>query len=142
VTAAATYAWSTTKAVPVHVVLQCIIAAYVAVLPVYSMLFITPDLENARYLYLSTAFWATALIAFASPLKRLTRGWGLVGAAAIAVAVGGVQVHLKSWRDAARVREQVLASAANTLKSAPCNGRNAAPRVREHDSDPNRLQEC
>lgn len=121
VLAGATYAWSTVKAVPLQVVLRCFIAAYIAVTPVYSMLFITPDLENARYLYLSTAFWTIGLVALASPSKRLTRGRGLALATAIMVAVVGVQVHLTSWRDAARVRERVLAAAAETLKKAPCS---------------------
>ena len=121
VAAAATYAWSTTKGVPVHIVVRCVIAAFVAVLPVYSLLFVTPDLENARYLYLSTAFWVIALVALVSPLDGLTPGRVLVLAAAIAVGVVGVQVHLTSWRDAAQVREQVLAAAANTLKTARCS---------------------
>jgi hypothetical protein len=121
VLAGSTYAWSTVKAVPLQIVLRCIIAAYVAAIPVYSMLFITPDLENARYLYLSTAFWTIALVAVATPSKRLTRGRGLALATAIIVAVAGVQVHLTSWRDAARVRERVLAAAAQTLKKAPCS---------------------
>ena len=31
--------------------------AIASVLPVYAMLFITPDLGNGRYIYLATAFW-------------------------------------------------------------------------------------
>lgn len=119
--AASTYAWSTAKAVPVQIVLRCLIAAYVAVLPVYSMLFVTPDLENARYLYLSTAFWAIAVAAVASPSHGLTPGRGLALAAALVIAIAGVQVHLTSWSDAARVREQVLAAAVDTLQKAECS---------------------
>ena len=121
IAAAATYAWSTPKAVPVQAVVRCVVAALVAVLPVYSMLFITPDLENARYLYLATAFWVITLASLASPPGGLTPGRGLVFGGAVAVAIVGVQVHLTAWRDAARIREQVLAAAANTLKTAQCS---------------------
>jgi hypothetical protein len=121
IVAAAAYAWSRTNELPATVVVRCVIAALVAVLPVYSMLFITPDLENARYLYLSTAFWVIALVAMASPVPALTPGRVLVLGAAIVVGAVGVQVHLTSWREAARIRERVLAAAEVTLKAAPCS---------------------
>jgi hypothetical protein len=120
ITAAATYAWSTTRHVPVHVVIRCISAALVAVLPVYSMLFFTADLGNARYLYVSTAFWAIALMAMASPLGDLSAGRVVILSGALAMGAVGVQVHRGSWREAADLRERVLAAAADTLKSAPC----------------------
>ena len=62
----ATYAGRPGKAVSPSLVAGYLLAALVAVLPVYSMLFISADLENARYLYLSTAFWATAVCGMAS----------------------------------------------------------------------------
>ena len=61
-----TYAWRPGKAVSPSLVAGYLLAALVAVLPVYSMLFISADLENARYLYLSTAFWAIAVCGMAS----------------------------------------------------------------------------
>ena len=121
VAGAATYAWRADRIVSAQTIVRCAIAVFVAVLPVYSILFITPDLENGRYLYLSTAFWVIALVAVASPLTGLTRGRGLVLGAAVVVGVVGVQVHLSSWREAARIREQVLAAAEDTLKTAPCS---------------------
>jgi hypothetical protein len=117
----ATYAWRADSAVPPQTIVRYVIAVFVAVLPVYSILFITPDLENGRYVYLSTAFWVIALVAVASPSTGLTPGRGLVLGAAIVVGVVGVQVHLSSWREAARIREQVLAAAGDTLKTARCS---------------------
>jgi hypothetical protein len=73
----ATYAWRADSAVPPQTIVRYVIAVFVAVLPVYSILFITPDLENGRYVYLSTAFWVIALVAVASPSTGLTPGRGL-----------------------------------------------------------------
>jgi hypothetical protein len=121
VVAAAMYASTSRRALPPHVILRCLIAVFVAVLPVYSMLFVTPDLENGRYLYLSTAFWVVALIALASTPDGLTRGRVLLLGAAIVAGAVGVQMHLTPWREAARIRERVLTAAQSALKNAPCS---------------------
>ena len=120
IAAGALYAWRIPKGVAPSAVLRCLVAMFVAVLPVYSMLFITPDLENARYLYLSTAFWVVALLAAFSAGTGLTRTRLAVAGGAFLVAASGVQVHLSSWREAARLRDDVLASAQDVVQNAPC----------------------
>ena len=124
ITAAATYAWRRDKPVTPSLVVRCLGAVIVAVLPVYSMLFITADLENARYLYLSTAFWAIAVCGIASaPLeeRRMARARTAVAVAAIATGAIGVQWHLATWREAARLRERVLTAAQAAIDTAPCS---------------------
>lgn len=116
----ATYAWRGNGVVVPQTIVRCLIAEIVAVLPVYSVLFITPDLENARYLYLSTAFWVIALVGLAGTSGRLTSSPTYIFMGAVVVSVVGVQIHLTSWREAARLRERVLAAAEDVLKTAPC----------------------
>ena len=116
----AIYAWRGNDVAAPATIARCLIAVIVAVLPVYSILFITPDLENARYLYLSTAFWVVALVGLAGPSGRLTSAPMLILMSAVVVGVVGVQIHLASWREAARLRERVLSSAADVLGAAPC----------------------
>jgi hypothetical protein len=120
VAGATTYAWRADGAVPPGTIVRCIIAVLVAVLPVYSILFITPDLANGRYLYLSTAFWVIGLVGLVSRPEGLTRAGLLAGCAVLVVAVVGVQMHLTQWREAARIRERVLVAAEDVLKTAPC----------------------
>jgi hypothetical protein len=120
--AAASYAWRTAKWVQPFAIARCLAAAVVSVLPVYSMLFISPDLENARYLYLATAFWVIAVIGFVTTPGAHRIGFGASIALGVAIAVGavGVQRHLGSWREAAVLRDRVLTAAANALVTAPC----------------------
>lgn len=118
---AAGYAAHTAPAPPPGTMLRLLGAAVVSILPVYSMFFVTADLENARYLYLSTGIWAIALASFiqagAQGHRRLPP---LAFACLIAVGTLGVELHLRPWREAARLRDRVLAAAARVVESAPC----------------------
>jgi protein O-mannosyl-transferase len=122
VVAAAAYAWRTNKVVTLSTVVRCLIAVFVGVLPVYSMFFITGDLENARYLYLSTAFWVLAVVAFTTTLAASRAGFATAGVLGLAVAAGvaGVQLHLGAWREAAGLRDRVLSAAQAIIERAPC----------------------
>jgi hypothetical protein len=84
------------------------------------MLFITPDLENGRYLYLSTAFWVIGMLGLFSTPRGLTGVRAGVICAALLAGAAGVQMHLRSWGEAARLRDQVLAAAEDVLNTAPC----------------------
>lgn len=120
IAAAFAWNWRASASVPASTVGRCLGAVFVAVVPVYSMLFVTRDLENARYLYLSTAFWAIAMMAFASSADGLVRGPLLVALTAIVVGAAGVQIHLSAWRDAANLRDRVLTAAARGLEDSTC----------------------
>jgi hypothetical protein len=122
VIAAATYAWARSRVVEPSVIVRCLVAVVISVLPVYSFFFISAELENARYIYLSTAFW---VLAVAGLLNSRDEDWlrsptSIVVGIALVSAVVGVQWHLRAWRDAAAVRERVLAAAHSVLETAPC----------------------
>ncbi len=119
------YSWRPQKAIPPSLVVRCVIAVLLSVVPVYSMLSISPDLENGRYVYLPTAFWVIGLAAMAAGehggLGRVAR---TIAFAAIAVAaVVGVQWHLSPWKEAAAVRDEVLAAALAVEDTSPCAAR-------------------
>lgn len=113
-------AWTSRRGLPLTTGLRCVVAVLVAVLPVYSMLFITPDLENGRYLYLATAFWVIALVAFISTPGGLDRVRLIALSLALVLGVAGVRWHLAPWWEASRIRETVLDGAERILLSTPC----------------------
>jgi hypothetical protein len=121
VAAAARYAWDPVRALPVGALGRLLAAVFLPVLPVYALLFISPDLENGRYLYLPAAFWAIALIALMSSANGLSRVQSTVLGVAMLTGVVGIQMHLTSWREAAQLRDRVLAAAEATLTDAPCS---------------------
>ena len=92
------------------------------VAPVYSMFFISADLQGSRYLYLPACGWSllVATILLETPGARRAR-LGMVFAAALAVVwAAGVRLHLADWQDASRVRDRVLAGAARRLHRTDC----------------------
>jgi hypothetical protein len=84
----------------------------VAVLPVAPILFVAPDLQGSRYLYLAMPAWAAVVTAFAAgsftPLRPFAAGALLV---LVVVAAWGVRQHLAPWQAAAAARDRVLAAA-------------------------------
>ena len=123
VVAVGTYAWRMDKMVKPSALVRCIVAVLVGVLPVYSMLFITADLENARYLYLPAVFWVIAVVGFATaPAASRIRPAVRVGLGlALAAGTIGVQWHLATWREAARLRDRVLTAAQAAIDTASCS---------------------
>jgi hypothetical protein len=122
VIAAATYAWANTHPVQPSVIARCLAAVVISVIPVYSLFFITPDLENARYVYLSTVFWVIALVGL---LDARDEDWfkgsrPIVVGAALVSGVIGVQWHIVAWMEAAELRERVLIAAQSVVEAAPC----------------------
>ena len=84
----------------------------VAVLPVAPILFVAPDLQGSRYLYLATPAWAGLVTAFAAggfaARRPLAAGALLV---LVVIAAWGVRQHLAPWQAAAAARDAVLAAA-------------------------------
>ncbi len=93
-----------------------------AAAPVYSMFYVTADLQGSRYLYLPACGWTLLLSALllrtsGATLPRL----GLAVIAALLVAwAGGVRWHLADWQEASRLRDRVLASAHHQLSRTEC----------------------
>jgi hypothetical protein len=121
VAAATVWSWRLPDAFAFSTMLRCLAAVFVAVLPAYSILFVTPDLENARYLYLSTAFWSIALIGLVATPRGLGVAPLLLVSAAVIVGAAGVQIQLQPWREAARLRERVLQAAIDALHLSTCS---------------------
>jgi hypothetical protein len=120
VLALASSAWTSKRGIPLTTGLRCVFAVLVVILPLYSILYITPDLENGRYLYLSTAFWVIALVGFISTAGGLDRIRLIALSLALVLGVAGVRWHLAPWWEASRIRDTVLESAERILLSTPC----------------------
>jgi len=93
-----------------------------AVAPVYSMFFVSPDLQGSRYLYLATPAWG---ILFASILDdlRFRNSKAPVLCALLVVGVVsavGVRLHVKPWLQAATLRDSVLEDASRVLANTDC----------------------
>jgi hypothetical protein len=101
---------------------RCLAAVVIAVVPVYSMLFVSADLANARYVYLSTVFWVLGLVGAAAPSASRSSATHLVSFAIACVAASvGVHSQLTAWKDAAALRDRVLAAAQAAVMAAPCD---------------------
>ena len=96
--------------------------AVVSVLPVWAGFFVSADLEGSRYLYLPACGWAILVAALL--LESGARGRRLRIALTATLAVVwllGVRSHLRTWHEAAEVRDRVLASAVSRLHTTPCS---------------------
>ena len=85
----------------------------IPVVPFWAWYFVAPDLQGARYLYLSAVGWFFLVIALVdgsvSPHRRWLLGVAVVAlASAYAFATGR---HVRPWVEAARLRDKVEASA-------------------------------
>lgn len=118
VAAAVCYAGRETRRIPASTIVRFASAALVSVLPVYSMFFVTANLENSRYLYLASAFWTLAVAGLVD--RPRARWMAAAGAAAVTVAAAGVQWHFRPWREAAAMRDRVLVSAGEVIASSAC----------------------
>ena len=83
------------------------------IIPIWPIFFVAPDLQASRFLYLPAVGWAALIVVVASKpsatyLKPLSTA--AVGGL-ILIAAYGTTLHLRPWTDAARLRDQVEASA-------------------------------
>jgi hypothetical protein len=93
-----------------------------AIAPVFPILFIAPDLQQSRYLYLPAIGWAALVVVIASDaggrryLERLSHA---AVAGLIVISAYGTVLHLRPWKEAARLRDLVEASAVD-LQMGKC----------------------
>jgi hypothetical protein len=80
------------------------------VVPVFPILYVAPDLQQARYLYLSGAAWAVLLAVAASERGRHMFTFATLGGL-IAIGTYGTVLHQRPWQEAARVRDRVETAA-------------------------------
>src|SRR5206468_2444472 len=90
--------------------------------PVFPILYIGPDLQQSRYLYLAAIGWA-ALIVVAGSEQSDRRYWAPLSVLAvlglIVIASYATRLHIQPWNEAARLRERVEASALD-LRTDTC----------------------
>ncbi len=81
----------------------------VSVLPVFTFLYVGPDLQGARFLYLATPGWAVLISTLASATRSpYGQRLSLLAVAALAVAsLVGVTRHLQPWQEAGAARARI-----------------------------------
>ena len=93
--------------------IAAVLFALIPVVPVFPILFVAPDLQQSRYLYMSAVGWAALIAVIAS--RHRSDALHRVSLAAvsglIAVDAYGTLVHLGPWSEAALLRDRVEASA-------------------------------
>lgn len=88
--------------------------------PVYSMFFVSGDLQGSRYLYLPAAAWAMWLaLMLVDGIPRKSLG-ALAAAVVLALWSWGLIRHVSPWVDAASARDEVVAAAAALPLPAEC----------------------
>lgn len=96
----------------------------IAVLPVYRYLYIAPDLQGARYLYLPAAGWAILVVGMVQAATAPLRVRGILRTVVLVlvVAVHGIalRMHLGPWREAAHLRDATLEGAIEAMAAAGC----------------------
>jgi hypothetical protein len=96
-----------------------------SIAPVFTLFFVGPNLEGARYLYLASGAWSLVIVdLIASVTDRITGGarvYALVIAGCVCVFALSVQRELGVWQRAADLRDQVLRQARAAMNGAQCS---------------------
>jgi hypothetical protein len=93
----------------------------ISILPLLPFVFVAPDLQGARYLYLAGPAWSALVAGVALSSREITRRIltgvtiGLVVLWAVAV-----RVHLKPWTEAALARDEVTRAAQSDARLRQC----------------------
>ena len=96
-----------------------------AILPVFHVFFVSPDLQASRYLYLSSVGWAVLIASLAADFPT-TNLWSRIVPRAViimfaAASVFGVRMHLQPWIAAANLRDIVERQAAQDNRMRRCD---------------------
>jgi hypothetical protein len=93
-----------------------------SIAPVYALLFVSPDLQGSRYLYLPACGWCLLVAGMALDTGLFRRsGVAPLGIAALLLLSSvGIRSHLDDWQKAARLRDRVLASAGDEISQTEC----------------------
>jgi hypothetical protein len=95
-----------------------------ATLPVITLFFVAPDLQGSRYLYLASIGYAGLVVTLTSHYRGSVAA-RLVSLGAptflIATGIAGVIWHLGPWRDAAAIRDRIIAAAAANVQVQRCD---------------------
>jgi hypothetical protein len=80
-----------------------------SVAPLWTLFFVTDTLEGSRYLYLGSSLWAIAVAALIANATVFNRATFAAAGAVVALCVGVTLLHQRPWREAAAVRDAVVA---------------------------------
>lgn len=94
----------------------------VSLAPVWSMFYVSPNLEGSRYVYLAAVAWSihVAMLSLEVAPRRWRRPASVGLIALLLISASGVRLHLAAWREAARLRDAVRVSAAEARRSRDC----------------------
>lgn len=82
----------------------------VSVAPLWTMFYVTDTLENSRYLYLASTMWAIAVTALVANGQTMSRAARVLAVVAIAGSAVITLAHQRTWREAARERDRIIAA--------------------------------
>jgi hypothetical protein len=95
-----------------------------SIAPVFTLFFVGPTLEGARYLYLAAGAWtlivADLVAAISERVERRSLAFGAAIAAIAMIFVVSVQREIGVWRQAADLRDRVLTDARAAIERAGC----------------------
>jgi hypothetical protein len=95
-----------------------------SIAPVYTLFFVGPTLEGSRYLYLASCAWALLLADLIDAAADRLRYRSVVFRAAVSLIVlvfaVSVQREVGVWRQAADLRDRVLADARTAIERSRC----------------------
>jgi hypothetical protein len=95
-----------------------------SVAPVFSFFFVGPTLEGSRYLYLAACAWtlvvADLIDAMSKRVQHRARVFGAAIAAIVVIFTVSVQREIGVWRQAAELRDHVLAGARRAIDREGC----------------------
>lgn len=104
--------------------LACSAWVLVSILPVFNVLFISDDLQSARYLYLSSVGWSVLLVTLLWDVPS-NHSWSHLMKVFLvilltSVSAVGTKIHLTPWVDAAALRNTVAQEAIRVQRTSLC----------------------
>jgi hypothetical protein len=94
-----------------------------SVVPVYRLLFVGPDLQGSRYVYLAAVGWSVVLAEGLFGALGFLRRPRATLSVAVVLAAGSaalLQVHLRPWRQASVLRDAVVRAATGRMRELGC----------------------
>jgi hypothetical protein len=83
------------------------------IIPVWTLFFVSADLQGSRYLYLATVGWAALIVVFASQHDESTnvRSRSFIAVVGLLIiSTFGTVMNLRPWKEAAQLRDKVEAA--------------------------------
>jgi len=86
-----------------------------SVLPLFTMLFVGPDLQGSRYLYLGSSLWSVAVVAMATPTVASAPGRPALAALLLmaTISVTATRMHQRPWLQATTTVQHIISAARN-----------------------------